>query len=118
MLKIFSIVFVVTAIGLMSEETVQAAGRRCGGCGGGRGRAVVPSHDAMIPLPSTGHEEHSTQMAPDAPLQSNTEVRRSYSYDPIVPAPVISSPAHQRLRSRTPTYVLPNADPRKHNGGF
>ncbi len=118
MLKIFSVVFMVTAIGLMSEETVHATGRRCGGCGGGRGRMVVPSYDAMNPQPSTGHEEHATQIAPDVPLQSDTEVRRSFSYDPTAPAPVISSPTPQRLRSRIPTYMLPNADPRKHNGGF
>lgn len=39
---------------------------------------------------------------------------RSFSYDPATPAPVYRAPAP----SRTPTYMLPKMDPRKHSGGW
>lgn len=43
-----------------------------------------------------------------------SDAYRSFSLDPAVPAPVYRAPAP----SRTPSYMLPKMDPRKHSGGW
>lgn len=55
---------------------------------------------------------------PSVPATAATDgtTYRSFSYDPSAPAPVYRAPA--AAASRTPTYLLPKMDPRKHSGGW
>lgn len=51
--------------------------------------------------------------APVAAATTDSTTYRSFSVEPAAPAPIYRAPAP----SRTPTYMLPAMDPRKHSGG-
>ena len=55
----------------------------------------------------------ATAAAPAAVATTEGTTYRSYSFEPSASAVVYRAPA----TARTPTYLLPNMDPRKHSGG-
>lgn len=56
----------------------------------------------------------ATVAAPATAAATDGTTYRSFSFEPAAPAPVYRAPAP----SRTPTYMLPKMDPRKHSGGW
>lgn len=56
----------------------------------------------------------ATAAAPDAVAMTEGTTYRSFSVEPSAPAPIYRASAP----SRTPTYLLPKMDPRKHSGSW
>ncbi len=56
----------------------------------------------------------ATVAAPAPVAAADGTTYRSFSVEPAAPAPVYRAPAPRR----TPTYLLPKMDPRKHSGGW
>jgi hypothetical protein len=122
MFKLFTIGFLATAFAAGMADSVQAGG----GCQCRMApRCSVPSCSAPAaqPAPAMDQMNHAAT-APSASNQTNSGTYRSFSYEPSVPAvgntmsnaiPFYrSQPTYRVPHSKTPSYLIPKADPRRY----